>query len=106
MRSIIVTGGSRGIGSEICITLSKAGYAVAINYNHSAEKALILCKEIQEQGGTAIAIHGDISDTADVKNLFEQTYRSFGTPYALINNAGIALQIALSKTLAMNSLRP
>ena len=44
MRSIIVTGGSRGIGSEICITLSKAGYAVAINYNHSAEKALVLCK--------------------------------------------------------------
>ena len=44
MRSIIVTGGSRGIGSEICTTLSKAGYAVAINYNHSAEKALVLCK--------------------------------------------------------------
>ena len=100
MRSIIVTGGSRGIGSEICTTLSKAGYAVAINYNHSAEKALVLCKEIQEQGGTAIAIHGDISDTADVKNLFEQTYRSFGTPYALINNAGIALQNSLIQDIS------
>ena len=104
MRSIIVTGGSRGIGSEICTTLSKAGYAVAINYNHSAEKALVLCKEIQEQGGTAIAIHGDISDTADVKNLFEQTYRSFGTPYALINNAGLALPNSLIQDISDEQL--
>ena len=82
MRSIIVTGGSRGIGSEICTTLSKAGYAVAINYNHSAEKALVLCKEIQEQGGTAIAIHGDISDTADVKTSLNKHIEALDTPYA------------------------
>ena len=104
MRSIIVTGGSRGIGSEICTTLSKAGYAVVINYNHSAEKALALCKEIQEQGGTAIAIQGDISDTADVKNLFEQAYKNFGTPYALINNAGIALQNSLIQDISDKQL--
>lgn len=49
MRSIIVTGGSRGIGSEICTTLSKAGYAVAINYNHSAEKLLYFAKKFKSK---------------------------------------------------------
>lgn len=104
MRSIIVTGGSRGIGSEISSTLAKAGYAVVINYNSSAENALALCEEIQKQGGTAIAIQGDISKTADVTKIFEQAYKSFGTPYALINNAGIALQNSLIQDVSDEEL--
>lgn len=104
MRSIIITGGSRGIGSEISSTLAKAGYVVVINYNSSAENALALCEEIQKQGGTAIAIQGDISKTADVTKIFEQAYKSFGTPYALINNAGIALQNSLIQDVSDEEL--
>lgn len=104
MRSIIVTGGSRGIGSAISATLAKAGYAIVINYNNSAEKAFELCKEIQEQGGKAIAIQGDVSKTADIKKIFEQAYKNFGTPYALINNAGIALQNSLIQDISDKQL--
>lgn len=95
MRSIIVTGSSRGIGSAVSTVLAKAGFAVVINYNKSEEKALALCEEIQGHGGTALAIQGDISNTNDVKRIFSEAYKNFGSPYALVNNAGIALQNSL-----------
>lgn len=104
MRSIIVTGGSRGIGSAISATLAKSGYAVAINYNKSTEKALALCEKIKKQGGIAIAVQGDISKTDDVKQIFEKVYKNFGTPYALINNAGIALQNSLIQDITDEQL--
>lgn len=104
MRSIIVTGGSRGIGSAISKVLAKVGFAVVINYNKSKEKALALCEEIQSNGGTALAIQGDISNTNDVKRIFFESYKNFGSPYALINNAGIALQNMLIQDITDEQL--
>lgn len=104
MRSIIVTGGSRGIGSAISLRLAEAGFAVVINYNKSKEKALSLCSEIKTQGGTALAVQGNISDTADVKRIFSEAYNNFGSPYALINNAGIALQNSLIQDISDEQL--
>ncbi len=104
MRSIIVTGGSRGIGSAISLRLAESGFAVVINYNKSKEKALSLCSEIKTHGGTALAVQGNISDTADVKRIFSEAYNNFGSPYALINNAGIALQNSLIQDISDEQL--
>ncbi len=92
MKSVIVTGASRGIGASIARTLANAGYAVVINYNRSADSAASLCCDIRESGGIAIAVQGDISLTSDVQRIFSTSYDQFGAPYALINNAGIALR--------------
>lgn len=92
MKSVIVTGASRGIGAAIAKTLAKVGYAVVINYNKSAESAVSLCREIRESGGIALSIQGDVSLTSDVQRIFSVSYEQLGTPYALINNAGIALR--------------
>lgn len=104
MRSVIITGGSRGIGSAISLALAKSNYAVVINYNKSEEKALALCEKIRKQGGKATAVQGDISKTDDVKRLFEKAYKTFGVPYALINNAGIALQNSLIQDISDEQL--
>lgn len=92
MKSIIVTGASRGIGAAIAKTLAKLNYAVVVNYNKSADKANALCHEIQNFGGIALPIQGNISSTDDVQRIFRISYEQFGAPYALINNAGIALR--------------
>lgn len=86
---IIITGSSRGIGAATAIQAAKAGYAVCINYinNQSAAKT-ILCA-IEQMGGTAIAVQGDMSHEADVARLFDAVDSQLGPVTALVNNTGI-----------------
>lgn len=83
MKTVLITGGSRGIGAATAALFSKNGYNVIINYNKSEEKALYLAKNIG-----AAAVKADISDYNQVKEMF---YR-VGNVDILINNAGIAQQ--------------
>ncbi|WP_085909871.1 SDR family oxidoreductase [Kiloniella majae] len=85
---MIVTGGSRGIGAAISKTAAASGYAVAVNYHARADDADNLVREINEQGGTALAIKADISDPAQVKVLFEDVKSKLGVTSVLVNNAG------------------
>ena len=85
----IVTGASKGIGASIAKSYAKAGAKVVVNYASSKSDAEQVVKEITENGGTAIAIHGDVSKSADVVRLFEETQQAFGSVNILVNNAGI-----------------
>ena len=85
----IVTGASKGIGAGIAKGLGAAGAAVVVNYASSKEGADRVVEEITGTGGKAIAVQGDVSKSADVRRLFEETKRAFGAPNVLVNNAGI-----------------
>ena len=85
----IVTGASKGIGAGIAKGLGAAGAAVVVNYASSKEGADTVVAEITGNGGKAIAVQGDVSKAADVRRLFAETKRAFGTPNVLVNNAGI-----------------
>lgn len=85
----LVTGSSRGIGRAIAERLSNDGAALVINYAGSADKAAEVVKSIEAKGGKAIAIAADISKTADIHRLFNQTIDNFGKLDILVNNAGI-----------------
>ena len=85
----IVTGASKGIGAAIAKGLGAAGAAVAVNYASSKEGAARVVAEITGKGGKAIAVQGDVSKTADVKRLFAETKKAFGSLDVLVNNAGI-----------------
>ena len=80
----LITGGSRGIGREICRTLARDGWRVAINYNHSAESAQTLAAEIN-----GIAVGGDVSSPSDVEAMFAKIHSELGEVSLLVNNAGI-----------------
>ena len=85
----IVTGASKGIGAAIAKGMAKAGANVVVNYasdRSSAEKAVAA---ITAAGGKAVAVKADVSKSADVKELFEQTIRTFGRLDILVNNAGV-----------------
>src|SRR2546423_6089383 len=84
----VVTGASKGIGAGIAKGLGAAGAAVVVNYASSKEGADRVVAEIKSKGGKALAVQGDVSKAADVKRLFEETKKSFGSLDVLVNNAG------------------
>ncbi|MGJ7564083.1 SDR family NAD(P)-dependent oxidoreductase [Variovorax sp. GB1R11] len=85
----IVTGASKGIGAGIAKLFAQSGASVVVNYSTSKEAAHALVAEIESSGGKAVAIQADFSKTADIKRLFEESKRAFGTLDILVNNAGV-----------------
>lgn len=84
----LVTGGSRGIGRAIAITLAAEGAHVFINYNSSADKAQAVAEEIEAAGGKATVVQGDVSDMDQAKALIQAT-KDAGYVDIVVNNAGI-----------------
>jgi len=88
-QTAIVTGASRGIGAAIAQRLAKEGYAVVVNYAGKADEAQAVVQSITSAGGKAVAVQADVSSSAAVKALFDETIQAFGRVDVLINNAGI-----------------
>jgi len=83
----VVTGASKGIGAAIAKHFAAEGAKVVVNYSTSKEGAEKVVKAITDNGGTAIAVQGDVSQEADVIRLFEETEKAYGTLNVLVNNA-------------------
>jgi 3-oxoacyl-[acyl-carrier protein] reductase len=90
-KTAIITGASRGLGKEIALLLAAQGASVVINYAHNSEEAEKVVTQINTSGGRAIAIRADISNTADVTRLFDQTIEQLGKVDIVVNNAGIMI---------------
>jgi NAD(P)-dependent dehydrogenase (short-subunit alcohol dehydrogenase family) len=87
--TLIVTGGSRGIGAAISRLAAARGYSVAVNYFSDAVSANSLVDGIARAGGTAAAIQADIGIESDILRLFETSDKKLGPLKALVNNAAI-----------------
>ena len=88
-RVAIVTGASRGIGKAVGERLAKDGFKVVINYVNNAPEAEQVVAGIKAQGGEAIAIKADVSDAAQVQQLFAQTLEEWGSIDVIVQNSGI-----------------
>lgn len=88
-RIAVVTGGSRGIGRAIVMTLAAAGATVVVNYQRNAAAADETVAAITAADGAAISIQADVSVSADVERLFKTVIDQYGTVDILVNNAGI-----------------
>lgn len=87
-RVMIVTGGSQGIGEAIARLAGARGYAVALTYKSSRERADRVAAEIVAAGGRAIAVQAEMAEEASILALFERVDATFGPLTALVNNAG------------------
>jgi 3-oxoacyl-[acyl-carrier protein] reductase len=90
-RTALVTGGSRGIGRAVAISLAEAGASVAVNYREKEAEAKAVADVICKAGGRAMAVRADVSQAADVKVMTAAVKQELGPIDILVNNAGIGL---------------
>lgn len=87
-KTLLITGGSRGIGAATAILAAQAGYAVALSYRRDADAAAEVVRGIEAAGGRALAVRADVGVEEDVARLFEAVRMELGPLSALVNNAG------------------
>ena len=88
-RSVLVTGGSRGIGAATALRCAREGWAVAVNYTHDAAAADAIVQRIRADGGIALAVQADVSDEAQVLAMFARIDAELPVLGGLVNNAGV-----------------
>lgn len=88
-KTLLVTGGGRGIGAALCRLGAEAGYRVAVNYVANAKAADEVVRAIKAKGGEAFAVKADVASEADILAMFETVDKRFGRLDALVNNAGV-----------------
>jgi 3-oxoacyl-[acyl-carrier protein] reductase len=89
-KTALVTGGSRGIGRAICLSLARAGAFVALNYRSGEEAARLTLDSIREEGGTGELVPFDVSDASAVETAVAELLKHRPTIDILVNNAGIS----------------
>lgn len=90
-RTALVTGGSRGIGRAVAISLAEAGAYVAVNYREKEAEAQAVAEAIRKAGGRAMTVRADVSQAADVQAMTAAVKQELGPIDILVNNAGIGL---------------
>lgn len=92
--SILVTGGSRGIGRAISLRLAQDGYTVIVNSRSANAAAEDTCTAIREAGGDCRLLPFDVADRAAAQAALEADVASYGAPYGVVLNAGVASDAA------------
>lgn len=90
-RVALVTGGSRGIGRAVAISLAEAGAAVAVNFREKAGDAQVIVDSIRKAGRRAMAVRADVSKAVEVSAMVAAVQHELGAIDVLVNNAGIGL---------------
>jgi len=91
-RSLLITGGSRGIGAAAARLAAARGWDVAINFHSDASAAQAVADEVQRAGRRALLLQADVGAEAEVKAMFAELDRAWGPGHqlgGLVNNAGI-----------------
>lgn len=91
-KTVLVTGGSRGLGAALAEAFADRGADVAISFAAATGKADAVVERLRNKGVRAISIHSDQSDLASAKPLIDRVIAEFGKLDILVNNAGIAVQ--------------
>ena len=87
-RVALITGGARGIGRAIALSLAEEGWSIAICYRTSKDDGEKTQTEIQERGGKCLVLQCDVSDSKAAEDLVKQVEKEWGQIDALINCAG------------------
>lgn len=90
MKTVLITGGSRGIGKAVAMKFAENGYQIIINYVSDKTDTEQLKKELLQVGAADILlIKADVSNSEDVKNMVKESIEKFEEIDVLVNNAGI-----------------
>ena len=93
MKNVLITGGTGGIGTAMCVAFAQTGRNVAVHYNKSRKKADNLVSVLRDSYGVnAIAVQANVADRPSVNAMFDEIDSELGGVDILVNNAGIAQQ--------------
>ncbi len=95
-KTVLITGGSRGIGAQTVRFFAERGYQVAFSYHQSKGEAEALRQSVTALGCEVLALPCDVSNPVAVESLVKQTVHYFGRLDVLVCNAGVAKQQLLS----------
>lgn len=88
-RTVLVTGGGRGIGRAISLRLSQAGASVALTWRQDRDAAERTADDITRAGGNALAVQADVTDRRAMGQALHAAEAAFGPLRGLVNNAGV-----------------
>jgi 3-oxoacyl-[acyl-carrier protein] reductase len=91
-KSVLITGGSTGIGAAAALAFGKNGAKVAVNFNSSVEEAQKVADGIEAAGGQAVLVRGDVTKPETAAKAVAATVKAFGRLDVLINNAGALIR--------------
>jgi len=89
MRSVLVTGASKGIGAAIAVRLARDGFEITVHYRSDDEGARRTADEIERAGGHARTLAFDVADRAAARSALEADIAAHGPYYGVVSNAGI-----------------
>ena len=88
-RSLLITGGSRGIGAATALRAARAGWHVAVNYTRDEAAAQAVVDQVRALGRQALAVAADVADDSQVQAMFRQVDGALPALGGLVNNAGV-----------------
>lgn len=92
-----ITGGTRGIGRQIAITLAENGYDIAVNYRTNNDTIIALKEQVERNNVKFIAVQGDVSKYEDTENMINEIIRQYTRIDVLVNNAGVTKDTLLMR---------
>ena len=104
-RTVLVTGGSRGIGASACRLAAAHGWSVAVNYAKDRAAADAVVAGIVAGGGQAIAFQGDVASDADVRSMFAAIDAALPPLGGLVNNAGVVDLVSRVDAMGVDRLQ-
>ncbi|MGL6110482.1 MAG: SDR family oxidoreductase [Rubrivivax sp.] len=87
--TLLITGGSRGIGAATAVLAAQRGWDVAVNYTRDAAAAQAVAGQVRALGRRALVVQADVADESQVLAMFEAVNQEFGPLRGLVNNAGV-----------------
>ena len=88
-KTVLITGGSQGIGQGIAFRLAEEGADIVVDYVGSSQSADATVAQIQKRGRRGLAVEADISSVDQIHSMMKQAVDSFGGVDGLVNNAGV-----------------
>ena len=98
MKTVLITGASKGIGAATAILFAQKGYNVVINYNNSYESASLLARSLSSNGYSVMTHKANVANKLEVDLMVKEALYKFGSLDILVNNAGVSYQGLITET--------
>lgn len=106
MKTVLITGGTRGIGYSIALKFAKSNYNLILNYVSDTQTANKVKEQLEKTYNVRVLlIKADVSKEEDIKFIYEESLKHFGFVDCVVNNAGIAIDTVLEDKTVDNFKR-